>query len=199
VPRIRREFHDPEGERYGLPTYWWRGAPAGYATRRQLRELGLRPGGQPIAAQVLWQGTGGVRAAYLYRMELAKPRQPASPAKLEAIGRALAARRTCPRCHEERDYYIPRRYGECLDCVPEVSPVPVRAAERSRAGDRKADEGVAGGAAASAGTSEALASVQRAREALAARQATRGGAAPDDGVEPIGARRGGNDDLGVGA
>ena len=65
--RIRAAFHDPDGDRYGLPTYWWQGAPDGYATRRQLRASGLRPGGQPIAAQVLWAGVGGTRTAYLYR------------------------------------------------------------------------------------------------------------------------------------
>jgi hypothetical protein len=117
VSRIRAAFYDPEGTRYGIPTYWWRGAPAGYATRRQLRARGLRPGGQEVAAQVLWRGVGGVRTAYLYRLDLARPKRTATPAQRVAIGRALRARRTCPTCQVVKPYYIPRSFGECLDCA----------------------------------------------------------------------------------
>ncbi|GLW68447.1 hypothetical protein Kpho02_07460 [Kitasatospora phosalacinea] len=51
----RPRFWDPTGERFGIPTYPWRLAPDGLKTRRQLRACGLRPGGQPVAAQVLWR------------------------------------------------------------------------------------------------------------------------------------------------
>jgi hypothetical protein len=115
--RIRKEYWDPEGTRYGLPTYWWRSAPPGYATRRQLRAAGLQPGRQPIAAQILWRGVGGTRAAYLYRIDLARPKRPASPAQMRAVAAALLARRTCPTCRHVRPYYIPRSLGECLDCA----------------------------------------------------------------------------------
>lgn len=118
MSRIRAAFHDPAGVRYGLPTFWWRGAPDGYATRRQLRAMAKRPGGQPIAAQVMWRGVGGIRVAYLYRVDLARPKRDASPAQLAAIGKALRARQTCSTCHQHRDYYIPRSLGECLDCAP---------------------------------------------------------------------------------
>ncbi|GAB2626268.1 hypothetical protein Aab01nite_85970 [Paractinoplanes abujensis] len=116
MSRIRAAFHDPEGDRYGLPTFWWRGAPEGYATRRQLRARGLCPGRQPIAAQILWAGIGGTRTAHLYRLDLARPKRPASPAQQRAIRAALRARRTCPTCRETRDYYIPRSLGQCLTC-----------------------------------------------------------------------------------
>ena len=116
MSRIRARFWDPEGTRYGLPTYWWRGAPEGYATRRQLRARGLRPGRQPVAAQVLWAGVGGTRAAYLYRIDLARPKRPATPGQLRAVRAALRARRTCPTCGEVRDYCIPRSLGECVTC-----------------------------------------------------------------------------------
>ncbi|WP_433299684.1 RRQRL motif-containing zinc-binding protein [Actinoplanes sp. CA-030573] len=117
MSRIRATFWDPAGTRHGgLPTYWWRGAPAGYATRRQLRAAGLCPGRQPIAAQILWAGVGGTRAAYLYRLDLARPKRPATPAQRRAIRAALRARRTCPTCREIRGYYIPRSLGECLTC-----------------------------------------------------------------------------------
>ncbi len=49
-------FWDPEGAEYGIPTYPRRLAPEGLATRRQLRARGLRPGGQDVAAQILWYG-----------------------------------------------------------------------------------------------------------------------------------------------
>lgn len=66
--RYRAAFEDPLGARYGTPTYPWRGAPSGLATLRQLRAQGLRPGGQPVAAQILWRGIGGTRKAYLHRV-----------------------------------------------------------------------------------------------------------------------------------
>ncbi|GGQ44095.1 RRQRL motif-containing zinc-binding protein [Couchioplanes azureus] len=117
--RVRAAFFDPDGARYGLPTFWWQGAPAGYATRRQLRARGLCPGRQPIAAQILWRGVGGIRAAYLYRLDRARPKRTASPAVLAALDKALRARRTCPTCRRLRPYYIPRSTGECLICQGE--------------------------------------------------------------------------------
>jgi hypothetical protein len=121
MARIRAAFHDPDGARYGIPTYWWQGAPAGYATRRQLRERGLCPGGRPPAAQILWQGVGGIRAAYLYRLDLARPKRTATPAVLDALAKAMRARRTCPTCRHVRPYYIARSLGECLTCTDTVS------------------------------------------------------------------------------
>ena len=109
------EFYDPSGDRYGIPTYPYHWAPEGLFTRRQLRLLGLRPGGQDIAAQILWRR--GKRVAYLYREDLAQPKRTATPAQLAAIARALRARRTCGTCGTEKTYYIPRSLGECLDCA----------------------------------------------------------------------------------
>ena len=117
MSRIRAAYHDPHGLRYGLPTFTWRGAPPQYATRRQLRAAGLRPA-QPIAAQLLWRGIGGTRAAYLYRIDLARPKRAATAAQRAAVDAALLARRTCPTCRRVRGYYIPRSLGECLDCAP---------------------------------------------------------------------------------
>jgi hypothetical protein len=111
-------FYDPDGSRYGLPTYPYHWAPAGLLTLRQLRAKGLRPGGQDITAQILWRHRRQRRVAYLYREALAMPKRQASPAQLAAIAKALAARRTCPSCGAEKPYYIPRSRGECLDCTP---------------------------------------------------------------------------------
>ena len=116
--RYRAKYWDPGAQVYGIPTYWWKGAPDGFKTRRQLRKAGLAPGGQEIAAQILWRGVGGERAAYLYRVDLAVPKRTATPAQLVAVEKALAARRTCSTCGEVRPYYIPRKFGECLECVP---------------------------------------------------------------------------------
>ncbi|NYF58803.1 hypothetical protein HDA35_004634 [Micromonospora purpureochromogenes] len=107
-------FYDPTGERYGLPTYPFKFAPDGLLTRRQLRTRNLRPGGQEPAAQILWRR--GKRVAYLYRLDLARPKRTATAAQRAAIDKALTARRTCPICGEVKPYYIPRRTGTCLDC-----------------------------------------------------------------------------------
>ena len=109
-------FYDPTGARYGIPTYPFKLAPDGLATRRQLRARQLRPGGQDIAAQLMWRR--GQRVAHLYRIDLAVPKRIATPAQRAAITKALTARRTCRTCQQVRDYYIPRSLGECLDCAP---------------------------------------------------------------------------------
>lgn len=117
-------FYDPTGARYGVPTFPWRMAPDGLATRRQLRTEGLRPGGQDIAAQVLWysrrywrKGTSPVRVAYLYRVDLAKTVRPMTPAKWAALAKANAARRICPACRADAGYRIPTSLGMCVSCA----------------------------------------------------------------------------------
>ncbi|MEQ7124379.1 RRQRL motif-containing zinc-binding protein [Actinopolymorpha sp. B11F2] len=115
--RYRIEFHDPDGTDHGgMPTYGWRMAPEGLATKRQLLALELRPGGQPVAAQVLWMRYGKPAVAYLYRIDQAKPKRVPSLAQLHAIEKALAARRICPLCKEDAGYTIPTSLGCCVDC-----------------------------------------------------------------------------------
>ncbi len=109
------EFYDPDGSRYGLPTYPYPWAPKDLLTVRQLRARGLRPGGQQPAAQILWRK--GKRVAYLYLVSLAKPKRTATPAQLAAIAAALRARRTCPACGQVKPYCIPRSRGACNDCA----------------------------------------------------------------------------------
>lgn len=112
------EFYDPDGTRHGLPTYPYRWAPTHLATVRQLRARELRPGGQPVVAQILWRHKKQRRVAYLYDINRAKAKRTATPAQRVAIDKALIARRTCTSCGQTRDYYIPRSLGECLDCAP---------------------------------------------------------------------------------
>ncbi|MGW7610316.1 RRQRL motif-containing zinc-binding protein [Streptomyces sp. NPDC054766] len=112
--------YDPNGTRFGVPTYPWHFAPDGYATRRQLRERGLRPGGQPIAAQVMRRHRGrksGVQVAYLYRVDRARPVRPMTSRKWGALALAMLARRTCPQCQLDAGYVIPTSLGTCVSCA----------------------------------------------------------------------------------
>ncbi|MEV8307784.1 RRQRL motif-containing zinc-binding protein [Streptomyces flavidovirens] len=117
-------LYDPDGTRYGIPTFPWRMAPEEYATRRQLRARGLRPGGQDVAAQVLWysrrywrKGRSSIRVAYLYRVDCAKPVRPMTPAKWAALAKANAAQQVCPECRRDAGYRIPTSLGMCTACA----------------------------------------------------------------------------------
>lgn len=127
---MRAADFDPTGKNHGgLPTYPWRMAPAdeGLATRRQLRALGLRIGGQPVAAQVLCRN--GQRCAYLYRIALAKPVRPMTLAKEWALDRAMGARSTCPVCGIRFDHCLPlKTLGSCFGCSSEAVPALAAAA-----------------------------------------------------------------------
>ncbi|TKT01596.1 RRQRL motif-containing zinc-binding protein [Streptomyces lasalocidi] len=108
-----------------LPVYRWRLAPDGYATRRQLRARNLRPGGQDVAAQLERPRRRGrpPLVAYLYRIDLALPVRPMTPARWAALAKANAARRRCPRCRRDAGYVIPPSLGMCTPCAfPEPSP-----------------------------------------------------------------------------
>lgn len=122
-------YWDPTGERFGLPTWPVRMAPAGLATRRQLATAGLRPNGQDPAGQVCWTSRRysprrlpRTRFALLYRTDGAAPRRVPTQAQLVALAKADAARRTCPTCRRVRGYVIPRSLGECLSCAPDYPP-----------------------------------------------------------------------------
>lgn len=110
--------HRRAGEAATLPVYRWRLAPEGLATRRQLRAMGLRPGGQDVAGQLERpRRRRGPLVAYLYRIDAAKPVRPMTPAKRAAVEAALRARRTCSTCRVVRPYCIPTSLGECVTCV----------------------------------------------------------------------------------
>ncbi|MEU9359555.1 RRQRL motif-containing zinc-binding protein [Streptomyces sp. NPDC048301] len=100
-----------------LPVYRWRLAPDGLATRRQLRALGLRPGGQDVVAELQRpRRRRGPLVAYLYRIDQAKPVRPMTPARRAALAAAMRARRTCPNCRRDAGYCIPRSLGMCVPC-----------------------------------------------------------------------------------
>ncbi|CUW33309.1 RRQRL motif-containing zinc-binding protein [Streptomyces reticuli] len=98
-----------------LPVFRWRQAGPGLATRRQLRDMGLRPGGQEPVARI--ECRGGKRFAWLYRIDLAKPKLPMTLAKEAALDKAMAKRQTCGTCGRRYFHCIPlKTLGSCLEC-----------------------------------------------------------------------------------
>ncbi|MFF1285241.1 RRQRL motif-containing zinc-binding protein [Streptomyces sp. NPDC058299] len=109
---------DPDGERFGIPTYPWRCAPEGLATRRQLRRQGLRPGGQDVAAQLLRpRRRREPLTAYLYRIDRALPVRPMTPGRWRAQAAMMRARRRCPECGQDAGYVVPASLGMCVTCA----------------------------------------------------------------------------------
>lgn len=85
-----RDLPDPDGSRFGVPTFSWNTAPKDLGqTVRQLEARGLRPGDKTdIAGQILRpRRRREPLAAYLYRVEDALPKRPATEAELAALAR----------------------------------------------------------------------------------------------------------------
>ncbi|GAB7192802.1 hypothetical protein NUM3379_35110 [Kineococcus sp. NUM-3379] len=99
-------------------SFRWGCALDGLATRRQLTAAGLRPGGQEPCAEVRWRR--GRRWAQLYRVADAKPKRTATPAQLQALERAMVARRTCRSCNRDAGYCLPLPERYCLDCLDDT-------------------------------------------------------------------------------
>lgn len=116
---------DPTGKQHGIPTYPWGHAPRTLATRRQLAALGLRPGGQPVAAQMIRlrkRRPTDPLVAYLYEIKLARPKRQPTLAQEEALDKAMAARQTCPQCHVRYPWCLPlRTLGSCWSCSPDAA------------------------------------------------------------------------------
>ncbi|GAB2891802.1 RRQRL motif-containing zinc-binding protein [Streptomyces mayteni] len=118
---------DPTGEEHGgMPTYPWGQAPRDrFATRRQLRAMGLRPGGQPVAAQMIRhrkKQPDQPLVAHLYEIALALPKRTPTLAQEWALDRAMAARQTCPLCRVRFTYCLPlRTLGSCWDCSDQAA------------------------------------------------------------------------------
>jgi hypothetical protein len=120
----RARDYDPGGIYHGgMPTYPWRQAPRGLATRRELRARRLRPGGQEPVARIEWRG--GKRWAWLYRVDLAVPIRPMTLAKEAALDKAMAKRQTCPKCGRRYFYCLPlKSLGACLECAEGIAADP---------------------------------------------------------------------------
>lgn len=108
------------GEVGGLPAVTWGWADrAQLATTRQLRALGLRRGGQDPVAVLVFRHRKPYRRtdhAWLYLISAAVPKRTATAAQLAALGRALDARKTCPRCGVIAQRCIPRDSRLCPGC-----------------------------------------------------------------------------------
>ncbi|MGW0968750.1 RRQRL motif-containing zinc-binding protein [Streptomyces sp. NPDC002516] len=101
-----------------LPVFRWHLAPDGYATRRQLRARGLRPGGQQVAATLERpRRRRGPLVAHIYRVDLAMPVRPMTPGRWRAHAAMMRARRTCPSCRRDAGYVIPASLGTCVTCA----------------------------------------------------------------------------------
>jgi hypothetical protein len=108
----------PSGGGGQIPRVLWRCAPRGYATIRQLRAMGLRPGGQGVQIEIVRpRYRRHPLIAYLYRIDLALPVRPMTPAKRAALAKANTARRTCPSCKTDAGYVIPTSLGMCVPCA----------------------------------------------------------------------------------
>ncbi|MFD3920216.1 RRQRL motif-containing zinc-binding protein [Streptomyces sp. NPDC058595] len=110
----------------GLPEYDRGTVPEGLATRRQLRDRNLSPGGHgPVAIlrckacsyTPQWSCTHPTRA-FLRSVDLAKPKRVPTLAQEWALDRAMAARQTCPGpCGRRYEFCLPlRSIGSCLEC-----------------------------------------------------------------------------------
>jgi len=95
--------------------YGW--APPGLATVRQLAAHRHRPGGQDLAGWLVWGPARRPRWAYLYRIDLARPKRPLTPALRAGIATANRAQRICPTCRLDAGYRIPRSLGQCWPCT----------------------------------------------------------------------------------
>ncbi len=107
------------GTRDGIVLLSWGIGPRDkLATRRQLRAMGLRPGGQDPAALLYFRHRASYRQvlAELFLIERAKPVRPMTPARRVALDKALAARRTCRECGTDTQTELPRAHRTCEPC-----------------------------------------------------------------------------------
>ncbi|MZE76763.1 RRQRL motif-containing zinc-binding protein [Streptomyces xinghaiensis] len=116
-----------------LPEFDRRAGPEGLVTRRQLRERGLSPGGHgPVAVLRCkacsyrpGQACTHPTRAWLYSVELARPKRVPTLAQEWALDRAMAARQTCPRCQRRYYFCLPLRAQGCCDpCARGYEPSP---------------------------------------------------------------------------
>ncbi|GAB3479610.1 RRQRL motif-containing zinc-binding protein [Amycolatopsis cihanbeyliensis] len=103
----------------GLPLLSWGiGPQEKLATRRQLRAMGLRPGGQDPVALLYFRCRKACTqvVAELFLIEKAQPVRPMTPARRAALAKAMAARRTCRQCGETGYAELPRAHRTCEPC-----------------------------------------------------------------------------------
>ncbi|MFE2473138.1 RRQRL motif-containing zinc-binding protein [Streptomyces mirabilis] len=116
-----------------LPEFDRTAVPENLLTRRQLRDQGLSPGGQDPVAVLRCkycsyrpdQSCNHPTRAWLWRRDLAKPKRVPTLAQEWALGRAMAARQTCPLCLRRYFVCLPlRTKGSCDACFEGYEPSP---------------------------------------------------------------------------
>ncbi|MEU3879658.1 RRQRL motif-containing zinc-binding protein [Streptomyces californicus] len=116
-----------------LPEHDRRTCPEGLATRRQLRDMGLSPGGHgPVAilrckhcAYRPDQSCNHPTRGWLYDVKTARPKRTPTLAQEWALDRAMAARATCPQCNRRYYFCLPLRTQGCCDpCARGYEPSP---------------------------------------------------------------------------
>lgn len=83
--QVVSRYLDPEGRRFGVPTYPWGLAPSHLRTRRQLSADGKRPGDEYQAQMLRGRRGRDPLRAYLFDETKAEPKREPSAAQLEAL------------------------------------------------------------------------------------------------------------------
>ncbi|MFL4910912.1 RRQRL motif-containing zinc-binding protein [Streptomyces sp. MMS24-I2-30] len=133
LPRRRRcpQERLPRGAQ-GLPEFDRGACPDHLVTRRQLRDRDVSPGHEPVAIlrcarcryTPQWSCTHRSRA-WLYDLDLARPKRVPTLAQEEALDRAMAARQTCPKCRRRYHFCLPlKSLGTCLECYDGTPAAP---------------------------------------------------------------------------
>ncbi|GAA5705616.1 hypothetical protein AQJ43_36440 [Streptomyces avermitilis] len=108
-----------------LPEHDRGAVPEGLVTRRQLRDMGLSPGGNDGPVAILrckwcsyrpqWSCIHPTRG-FLLRVDLAVPKRVPTLAQEWALDRAMAARQTCSECRRRFYICLSKKLGCCLEC-----------------------------------------------------------------------------------
>ncbi|MFC6090850.1 RRQRL motif-containing zinc-binding protein [Saccharothrix lopnurensis] len=107
------------GFRDGLPVFGWRRAPAGLATRRQLRALDLSEAGLDPVALLVYRHRRPFRheeVAELFLVADARPVQPMTPGRWRQHDAMMRARRTCRTCRQVVDHCVRGPKKQCSTC-----------------------------------------------------------------------------------
>ncbi|MET9610873.1 RRQRL motif-containing zinc-binding protein [Streptomyces sp. NPDC006512] len=100
-------------------------SPEGLVTRRQLRDMGLSPGGNCGLLAILrckwcsyrpqWSCNHPSRG-FLLRVDVAMPKCVPTIAQERALDQAMAARQTCGKCGRRFYICLSNKLGCCLEC-----------------------------------------------------------------------------------
>ncbi|MER6560532.1 RRQRL motif-containing zinc-binding protein [Streptomyces sp. NPDC001027] len=123
--RRRREVKKVPRSDAALPEYDRSTVPEGLVTRRQLRDMGLSPGGNEGPVAILrcrlcatrpqWSCRHPTRG-FLLRVDLAVPKRVPTLAQEWALDQAMAARQTCGQCRRRFYVCLSKKLGCCLEC-----------------------------------------------------------------------------------